>query len=122
MEPPDPASADGPPADPEDWTNEQWIEWLNATDAQAGVDRDDPPVTPIGRIARSSGGQVLGQAMLGMANAIFGRQDDEVVIVSEGDTEPDPDEPFTVHLDPDHPERSTVVFRPGVEPPPPAPT
>jgi hypothetical protein len=40
-----------------------------------------------------------------------------VVIVAEGDSEPDKDDPFSVHLDPDHPERSTVVFREPTEPP-----
>jgi hypothetical protein len=60
---------------------------------------------------------VLGQAMLGMAYAIYGRRDDEVVIVAEGDSEPDEDEPFTVHLDPDHPERSSVVFHQAPKPP-----
>jgi hypothetical protein len=55
--------------------------------------------------------------MLGLAYAIYGRRDDEVVIVAEGDSEQGEDEPFTVHLDPDHPERSSVVFRPVSEPP-----
>jgi hypothetical protein len=55
--------------------------------------------------------------MLGMANAIYGRLDNEVVIVAEGDSEPDKDDPFSVHLDPDHPERSTVVFKEPTDPP-----
>jgi hypothetical protein len=106
-------STDGePPDDPEQWTDEQWIEWLNSTDDEA----DPPaPATPMGKVTRSSGGQVLGQAMLGMAQAVFGRHDDEVVIVDEGPGGPGDDEPFTVHLDPEHPERSTVVVR---HPPP----
>jgi hypothetical protein len=54
----------------------------------------------------------LGEAMLGMARAIFGRKDDEVVVVAEGSGEPSDDQPFTVHLDPDHPEASFVTFRP----------
>jgi hypothetical protein len=110
MEPP----ADGPPADPEEWTAEQWIEWLKATDPEA--DGEDRPVTPMGRLTRSAGGQVLGQAMLGVANAVFGR-DDEVVVVSEAPSQPGDDEPFTVHLDPDHPERSSVVVHPPAPPP-----
>jgi hypothetical protein len=110
MQPP----AEGPPGDPEQWTDEQWIEWLKATDDpdEAG----DAPVTPMGRVTRSSGGQVLGQAMLGMANAVFGRQDDEVMVVEEAPGGTGDDEPFTVHLDAEHPERSTVVVR---QPPPP---
>jgi hypothetical protein len=117
VEPSDLAFPDGPPADPEEWTDEQWIDWLKATDASAGGQSDARPATLGGRVAHSSGGQVLGQAMLGMAYAMYGRRDDEVVIVAEGDAEPEKDEPFTVHLDPDHPERSAVVFRQTSEPP-----
>jgi hypothetical protein len=112
----DQAFPDGPPADPEEWTDDQWLAWLRATDADVppGGDR---PVTTAGRITHSSGGQMLGAAMLGMANAIYGRHDDEVVIVAEGDASPDGEEPFSVHLDPDHPERSSVIFREHPDPP-----
>jgi hypothetical protein len=105
---------DGPPRDAGDWTDEQWIEWLKKTD----VEYDTRPVTAIGRMTRSSGGSALGQAMLGMANAIYGRQDNEIVIVVEGSSQPDEDEPFAIHLDPEHPERSVVVVR-NQEPAPP---
>jgi hypothetical protein len=118
VEPFDQAFPDGPPADPEEWTDEQWLAWLQATDANAPVEGGGRPATTGGRITHSSGGQVLGAAMFGMANAIYGRHDDEVVIVAEGDSAPDGDEPFTVHLDLDHPERSSVVFRAVPEPPP----
>jgi hypothetical protein len=112
----DAAFPDGPPADPEEWTDEQWLAWLKATDAQAPGE-DTRPVTLTGRVAYSAGGHVLGQAMLGMANAIYGRRDDEIVIVAEGDSGPAEDGPFAVHLDPDHPERSSVVFRQDPEKP-----
>lgn len=103
-----------PPQDPEQWTDEEWIAYLEATDAT--TEDDDRPVTPIGRVTHSPGGQVLGQAMLGMASALFGRNDDEVVVVVEAGSEPGDDGPFTVHLDPDHPERSSVVVRPPSRP------
>jgi hypothetical protein len=96
-----------PPADAEEWTDEQWLAWLVATDDEPPA----PPASPLNRVTRSSGGFVLGQAMLGMAQAIYGRKDDHVVIVAEGKGEPDDEEDFTVHLDPDHPERSYVQFR-----------
>ena len=54
--------------------------------------------------------------MQGLAQAMFG-QKNEIVIVAEGSSEPDGDEPLSLHLDPDHPERSTVVVRPVDEPP-----
>lgn len=102
---------EGPPLDPDDWTDEQWIEWLKRTDGDAAAD-PNRPVTALGRVARSAGGSALGQAMLGMANAFYGRERSEIVIMAEGNSQPDEDEPFAVHLDPDHPERSVVVFRP----------
>ena len=117
VEPFDLAFPNGPPADPEEWTDEQWIAWLEATDADAPAGGGNRPATMGARVVHSTGGQVLGQSMLGLAYAIYGRRDDEVVIVAEGDSEQGEDEPFTVHLDPDHPERSSVVFRPVSEPP-----
>jgi hypothetical protein len=118
VNPSDPATASVPPADAEEWTDEQWLDWLKATDAdEPAKEVGAPPVTPMGRIHDTTGGKLLGQAMAGMAYAIFGRKDDEIVIVAEGDSEPDGDQPFTVHLDPDHPERSFVAFPHGSERP-----
>jgi hypothetical protein len=119
MEPRDQAIPAGPPDDPEDWSDEQWLEWLEATDADpdSPADADEEPTTVLGRAVRSTGGQLLGQAMAGLSNAIYGEKDDEVVIVAEGTSEPGKDEPFVVHLDPDHPERSSVVFRHLAAPP-----
>jgi hypothetical protein len=97
-----------PPDDPDDWTDEQWLAWLSDTD-QAAVEDGTPPPRPARRVARSAGG-VLGNAMVGVANAIYGVRDTEVVIVQEAG-EPE-DDGFDVKLDPDHPERSVVVRRP----------
>jgi hypothetical protein len=110
VEPVDESASEGPPSDPDDWTHEQWIEWLVKTDV-AGTEDVSPPVTSLGRLTHSAGGSVLGQAMLGMADALYGRQRNEIVIVAEGSSQPDADKPFAVHLDPEHPERSVVVFR-----------
>jgi hypothetical protein len=114
VEPGEPVAPE-PPADPEAWTDEEWLVWLKATDVEVagpGAGDQPPAVKP-----RRAGAQVLGEAMVGMARAIYGQQHDEIVIVAEGASEPESDEPFTVHLDPDHPERSHVVFR--ADPPPP---
>jgi hypothetical protein len=105
-----------PPADPEEWTDDQWLDWLKATDTDAPSERDASPVTSMGRMVHTAGGQLLGRAMMGMADAIYGPKDEDVVIVAEGDSQPDPDQPITVHLDPDHPARSFVVFRPDSDP------
>lgn len=102
-----------PPADPDEWTDDQWIAWLKKTDATDATDaeEDTRPVTALGRITHSSGGSALGQAMLGMANVLYGREENEIVAVAEGSSQPDEGKAFAVHLDPEHPERSIVVFR-----------
>ena len=117
MDDPGSDSLDEPPVDPEEWTPEQWIAWLKATD-----EANDPasqatrpgPATTMGRVVSSGGGQVVGSAMLGMAQAIYGVEEDEVVQVVKANTDLDDDELFVVHLDPDHPERSTVTYREAV--------
>ena len=104
-----------PPADPNDWIDEQWLEWLKATDDPA----DEPEEGLAGvlkRVVESTPGQALGQAMLGLSQAIYGRHDDTVTIVVEGSGEKTDDEPFAVRLDPEHPERSSVVFKSPREP------
>ena len=51
-------------------------------------------------------GSVLGAAMLGLHDAIYGRTDNEVAIVQEAGDDPPDDDLHDIHLDPDHPERS----------------
>lgn len=116
MEPLDPELSVMPPADPELWTDEQWIEWLKATDADAETERGLPPATSAGRLVHTPGAQALGQTMLGMAWAIYGRRDDEVVVVIQANSQPDEDKPFAVHLDADHPERSYLILKPDPGP------
>jgi hypothetical protein len=116
MEPADPGHPLVPPDDPEEWTDEEWLVWLEATDAEARAEDRTRPVTRSARVVRSAGGQVLGQAMLGMAIGIYGKRD-EIAIVAEAPSGPGEDEPFQVTLDPDHPERSSVVIRADGDPP-----
>jgi hypothetical protein len=102
-----------PPLDPNEWTDEKWLEWLKATD---GIPFDEPEESVsevVIRIVQSTPGQVIGQAMLGMAQAIYGRQDDEIIIMVEGNGERTGDEPFAVRLDFEHPELSLVEFKRG---------
>jgi hypothetical protein len=107
-----PSPAEGPaepPQDPEDWTDEQWLAWLEATDPS----HDEPATAP--RLAawrEHPVGSVLGAAMLGLRDAIYGKPKDEVVIVQEASGDPPNDELHDIRLDPDHPERSEVVVRP----------
>jgi hypothetical protein len=113
MEPLDPARSLTPPSDPEQWTDEQWLTWLKTTDAEAEAERGAPPATAAGRLTHTRGAQALGQTMLGMAWAIYGRRDDEVAIVVQANSRPEEDQPLVVHLDSDHPERSYVVVKPA---------
>lgn len=95
-----------PPADPEAWTDEQWIAWLEATDAEPASEVDEPS-----RATRRAA-SLLGRAMLGLEEALFGpRHDDEIVIVAGAD-EPTETDGLEVHLDPDEPARSWARLDP----------
>jgi hypothetical protein len=111
MEPVDSSNPESPPSDAEQWTDDQWLEWLKATDAQTATADEDASEPLSSRITHSLGGQMLGQAMLGLAQVIYGQKQEEVVIVAEGNSEPEEDEPFAVSLNPEHPEQSVIVFR-----------
>jgi hypothetical protein len=100
-----------PPSDPNEWTDEQWLEWLMTTDDAPMAETQESIPLVVQRIAQSTPGQVIGQAMLGMAQAIYGRQDDEIIIVVGANGETADEEPFAVRLDFDHPERSLVEFK-----------
>jgi hypothetical protein len=100
-----------PPSDPNDWTDEQWLAWLMATDDAPLAETEEPISLVVQRIAQSTPGLVIGQAMLGMAQAIFGRQDDEIIIVVGANGETADEEPFSVRLDFNYPERSLVEFK-----------
>ncbi len=100
-----------PPSDPNEWSDEQWIDWLKATD-EAPLEETEATISKVvKRIVESTPGQALGQAMLGMSQAIYGRHDDDIAIVVEGNGDTADDEPFAIRLDPTHPERSAVVFK-----------
>src|SRR4051794_29877697 len=95
-----------PPDDPDAWTHEQWIEWLDATDAEdPGEERPKPRPT-----VKSTGGVILGAAMTGLHNAIYGEENKpDIVIEAEADGK---DDGMKIDLDPDDPTHSTVVLRP----------
>jgi hypothetical protein len=93
-----------PPDDPDAWTHEQWIAWLDATDTEADSERRvyAPRV-------KSTGGVILGAAMTGLHNAVYGEaKQPEIVIEAEADGH---DDGMKVELDPDTPSESTVVVK-----------
>lgn len=104
-----------PPADANDWTDEQWIAWLAATDANPDTDAEEEADTEAEptfgkRVTGSIGGQLLAGGMLGMANAIYGKQDEQIGVVQPAADEDD-DDPLQVILDLEFPERSVAIIR-----------
>ncbi len=73
---------DEPPQDPDDWTEEQWREWL----ANAPPDPETGRAHPLTRVASSPSGTVLGAAMLGLEQAIYGERP-KVEVVAEADAD-----------------------------------
>jgi hypothetical protein len=58
---------------------------------------------------------MLGAAMTGLDTAIFGEKEERPGIAVDAPGDPPPDLPFDILLDPEHPERSVVVFRSEAE-------
>ena len=97
-----------PPQDHDDWTEEQWLEWL----ATAPIDPETGRAHPLSR-ARQAGGGVIAAAMLGLDQAIFGeRPKAEIVVEADADGLDLPDG----DLDGDDPAASWLVL-PGEDAP-----
>jgi len=103
-----------PPDDPEDWSNDEWLDYLAETDA-AAAPAPGRPVSAAGAFARSGAGGAIGAAMKGLHRAIYGGQEDEIAIVADASGDPPGPEGLDVHLDPDDPGRSTVVVKRPVD-------
>lgn len=95
---------DPSPEDPEgsdDWSEEEWRDWL----ARAPADPETGRAHPLTRAASSPSGVVLGAAMLGLEQAIYGERP-KVEVVAEadadgldlGDMDLDVDDPAASHL------------------------
>jgi hypothetical protein len=92
-----------PPQDPDDWTEEQWREWL----ANAPEDPETGRAHPLSRVTRSTGGIALGAAMLGLDQAIFGEKPKvEVVAEAAASGEGDDD----IDLDDEDPAASRITL------------
>lgn len=77
-----PSVLEDPPQDPDDWSEEQWREWL----AEAPPDPETGHAHPLTRLSSSPGGSVLGAAMFGLSQAIYGeRPKVEMVAEAEAD-------------------------------------
>lgn len=105
-----------PPERPEDWTDEQWLAWLEETDRDGEGDDGGRRPEPTGTSGPASfPTQVMRAAMVGMAEAIYGPKE-EPAIVMEAAGSPPRDDGLDVHLDPQHPEQSVAVVRPWLLP------
>lgn len=62
---------------------------------------------------------MLGAAMTGLDQAMFGPKEERPGVVVDAPGEPPNHLPFDILLDPEHPERSVVVFH-AADPTPPA--
>ena len=94
-----------PPDDAENWSDDDWIAWLESTDSDAGAKQ---PETSAPRKPRSVGTQMLASVMLGFHEMIYGKQDDQQVQVAPS---PDPlpeDDGIEITLDPEDPSNSEV--------------
>lgn len=103
----------GWPSDPEEWTDEQWLAWLNETDALPPEPGEPAPPAEPEETWRTKGvgTQIVAAAMIGLAEALHGpREKPAIVIDASGD--PPNDDGLDVQLDPEHPEQSVVVVRP----------
>lgn len=100
------------PGDAQDWSDEEWLDWLAATDAVvASAEPPDADEGPPSWRRAGMGTQILAAAMTGLAEAIYGpREKPAVVVDASGD--PPGDGALELTLDPDRPEHSVVVIRP----------
>jgi hypothetical protein len=100
-----------PPADAADWTDEQWIAWLKATDAQAAEDEGPHPVAE-----HSMPASLLGAAMKGMHDAIYGHHEKDILVVADDSGDPPAPDDLDLHIDPEHPSVVVVKHPPPEEP------
>ncbi|MDA8070034.1 MAG: hypothetical protein M0Z82_00195 [Actinomycetota bacterium] len=94
-----------PPDDPDDWSDDQWLAWLGQGDDDSEAAEPRAP-----RVQRSAGGQILGNAMLGLAEAMYGQKRPEIVVEADASGDPMGDD-LQLYLDPEHPEDSVVFVR-----------
>ena len=103
--PPDDELLGDVPLDPDDWTDEQWQEHLRATAVGPEEARAEPGSALHRKLRSSAGGTVLGAAMAGLEQALYGEKPkEEVVAEAESD---DPDGELSI-FDPDDPASATI--------------
>lgn len=79
----------------------------------AAADPDEPAwERPVDRFRKTAAGSIVAAGLLGLRDVMEGRPEkEEAAIVSEASPRPVGD--LHVVIDPDHPERSVAIVRPG---------
>ena len=101
------------PDDPNDWSDEEWIAWLEAGDA---ADREvgTPPPNDLPTLPSWRKGpiamQFLAASMTGVGEALYGKKEQPAIII-QASGDPGDDEGLDVQLDPEHPEESVAILR-----------
>jgi hypothetical protein len=101
------------PDDPEEWTDEEWLAWLEEGDAAeraAAAARPERPSLPTWRKGPVAA-QFLAASMIAIGDAIYGPREEPAIIV-QAPGEPPGDEGFDVQLDPEKPDESVILVRP----------
>lgn len=106
---------DQPPVDPQDWTDEQWLAWLEETDREQSASAakgptDAEPPTVGDRVRSSPAARGIGGAMVALHEIFYKHKDDEVVIVADAPGDPPDADALELDLVPDHPEESTATI------------
>lgn len=100
------------PDDPSDWTDEQWLAWLEEGDAaerERLAEQGDRPTLPAWRKAPIAT-QFLAASMRAIGEAIYGKREPPAIVV-EAPGDPPNDDGLDLQLDFEHPEASKVVVR-----------
>ncbi|MDP9403860.1 MAG: hypothetical protein M3P85_11180 [Actinomycetota bacterium] len=104
---------DQPPPDPQDWSDEQWLAWLEATDGEApdaaGAAGAEEQPTVGERVRSSPAARGLGGAMVALHEIFYKPKEEDVVIVADAGGDPPNPDALKLDLDPDHPEASTAT-------------
>lgn len=97
-----------PPEDAENWSDDEWIEWLERTDEDGAAQ----PYVPTKAKPQSLPGQMLGAAMMGLHEVFYGKRQEKQVQIAPAPGPPE-DEDVEIVLDPDEPSNSEVRFKRG---------
>ena len=107
---------DGPPLDPDDWTDEQWQTYLreSADDVADLTAEPDIGASTFRRLKASGAGSVIGAGMMGLEQALYGERPKEQIVAEAEDDHPDRD---LSAFDPDDPDSAVVSLRVDAPPP-----